>query len=465
MIIKKIPCKLFVEDSQDGLVKCKVTVMNLGKNRNKSKFSEEAVADAEETLKNRPLLAYIKRDEDGEPIDFAGHEVLTKLIQTDEGYDVKFFYLETPIGVFPESCNFRYEEIDGETHVVADAYIWEGYCNEALDLLEDNDNVKDVSMEISVLDSEMDDDGYLDIKKFTFNAVTLLGNDVIQGMNGNCNISLYSNKNYEEFANKINEKLSEKEGKDLDKGQEFGLSVQNITDQVLNQINAQLVETTDYWGDTYQHKAFYYRDLLPDENVVVVEDYCDYIYYGVPYTVNGDNVTLDFENKKEYIAEWREKTGEDPSQVFSRDDEELKNHILDKFNSIDTKEKELEELQIQYNELDEQLKGMSDYAELKEFRNSYDKAKYEKEVNEVLDMFGLDESETKELTEKALNKEFTIDEFKKELALVYSMKQLENKKKDFAKEEDKEPQVEIIDKEKHFEKLSSEAVIEKHLKK
>ena len=105
---------------------------------------------------------------------------------------------------------------------------------------------------------------------------------------------------------------------------------------------------------------------------------------------------------------------------------------------------------------------MSDYAELKEFRNKYDQAKYEQDVNEVLDMFGLDESETQELKEKALNKEFTIDEFKKELALVYSMKQLESKKQEFAKkEEEKEPQVNVFEN-KSFES-STEETIAKYL--
>lgn len=172
------------------------------------------------------------------------------------------------------------------------------------------------------------------------------------------------------------------------------------------------------------------------------------------------------ELEEEEIKEVEEVCSESKEESCVNEKEDIKDdeytQLKEEYENL--KEK-YSELQLQYNELDEQLKGMSDYAELKEFKDTYDKAKYEKEVNDVLDMFGLDESETKELTEKALNKEFTIDEFKKELALVYSMKQLESKKKDFAKEEDKEPQVEIIDKEQRFEKLSSEAVIEKHLKK
>ena len=468
----KIPCVFNeISDTEDDsrLLKCSLKVQHDGANLNNSYFDKDDIMTcAERSLRNTPILGSVVFDEDTEEYRLNGHDVEYTIIETSEGYDLKVAHIERIYGFIPSDAEFslEYDEESDKNYLCTTGYLWKNYLDEVENILNNSQGKTEVSMEVTVNDSFTREDGLLQIKSYDFQGITMLG--VPPAMVG-AELQLFSQNalaNIKKEMEKLYEVYNlEKEGKDLDKGQEFGLSVQNITDQVLNQINAQLVETTDYWGDTYQHKAFYYRDLLPNENVVVVEDCCDYIYYGVPYTVNGDNVTLDFENKKEYIAEWREKTGNDPSQVFSRDDEELKNHVLDKFNSIDTKEKELEELQLQYNELDEQLKGMSDYAELKEFRNSYDKAKYEKEVNEVLDMFGLDESETKELTEKALNKEFTIDEFKKELALVYSMKQLESKKKDFAKEEDKEPQVEIIDKEKHFEKLSSEAVIEKHLKK
>ncbi|MGL4454137.1 MAG: hypothetical protein ACRDDY_19565, partial [Clostridium sp.] len=399
MKVKNIPCKLFAEDSQDGLVKCKVIIMNEGENRNRSSFSKESMEDAQESLKNRPLLAYIKRNEDGEAIDFGSHDIITKIIKTDEGYDLKYFYLETPVGIFPESCNVRYEEIDGENHMVADAYIWEGYSNETLELLEDNEGCKDVSMEITVLDSEKDEDGILNINKFQFNAVTLLGSEVIQGMNGGCNISVYSKSDYEDFVNKITDKIYSVEEKEEDglenenknvnpEVQEFSLSVENITDQVVTQLNSRTVQRTDYWGDTYQAREFWFMDILPEDKIAIVEnaDYSCRQYYGVPYSVSEDVITLDFDNKKSYICEWREMKGEESPQLFQLEDEEIKNHIVEKFNSIDTHEnevKELDELKVTYAELEGKLNDMTDYESLKEFKADYDKAKYEQEVEEA----------------------------------------------------------------------------------
>jgi len=436
--VKNIPCKLFAEESQDGLVKCKVIIMNEGKNRNNSSFSKESMEDAEESLKNRPLLAYIKRNEDGEAIDFGSHDIITKIIKTDEGYDLKYFYLETPVGIFPESCNVRYEEIDGENHMVADAYIWEGYSNETLDLLDENEGTKDVSMEISVLESEKDEDGVLSINKFRFNAVTLLGSRIIQGMNGNCNISVYSKSDYDDFVNEINNKIysiEEKEEGNLDKNkqtEEFGLSVQNITDQITTQINSRLIEREDYWGDKYQTREFWFMDVLPDDKIAIVEnaDWSCRQYFGVPYTLNEDVVTLDFDNKKSYIQEWREMSGEVEPKVFNCEDTQLKEHIVNKFDSIDTHENEvaeLENLKTSYSELEDKLNAMQDYAELKEFKENYDKAKYEKEIEDASKLFDLDEEEIKDLKDKAMNKEITVAEFEKELGFMFAMKVKDSK--------------------------------------
>lgn len=438
MKVKNIPCKLFAEESQDGLVKCKVIIMNEGKNRNNSSFSKESMEDAEESLKNRPLLAYIKRNEDGEAIDFGSHDIITKIIKTDEGYDLKYFYLETPVGIFPESCNVRYEEIDGENHMVADAYIWEGYSNETLDLLDENEGTKDVSMEISVLESEKDEDGVLSINKFRFNAVTLLGSGIIQGMNGNCNISVYSKSDYDDFVNEINNKIysiEEKEEENLDKNnqtKEFGLSVQNITDQITTQINSRFVEKEDYWGDKYQAREFWFMDVLPDDKIAIVEnaDWSCRQYFGVPYTLNEDVVTLDFDNKKSYIQEWREMSGEVEPKVFNCEDTQLKEHIINKFDSIDTHENEvaeLENLKTSYAELEDKLNAMQDYAELKEFKENYDKAKYEKEIEDASKLFDLDEEEIKDLKDKAMNKEITVAEFEKELGFMFAMKVKDSK--------------------------------------
>ena len=173
---------------------------------------------------------------------------------------------------------------------------WKHYLDEVENILEDNSGQTDVSMEITVNESFTREDGLLQIKDYDFQGITMLGVDVQPGMVG-AELQLFSQnalanikKDMEELYKVYN---LEKEGKSLEDKKDFGLSVGNIEDQVKNQINAQLVETTDYWGDTWQHRAFWYRDLLTEEKIAIVEDYDSYTYYGVPYSLEGDTVTLE----------------------------------------------------------------------------------------------------------------------------------------------------------------------------
>ena len=58
-------------------------------------------------------------------------------------------FIESPIGVIPESCNYSIEEYNGKNYVYCDAYIWKGYSNYASDIIERDKDIK-LSMEILV---------------------------------------------------------------------------------------------------------------------------------------------------------------------------------------------------------------------------------------------------------------------------------------------------------------------------
>lgn len=454
MKIQKLPCniKKFSEESYDGLVKAKVIIMHESKNRNGSSFSIDAMNDAMESLKRRPLLAYIKRDEDGIAEDFDEHNYIQKIVQGDDGYEIQTYYLERPIGCFFDDCNPRYEEIDGVTHLVADCYIWEDYSNESLQLLEDSDGQKDVSMEIEVIDSQYNKKKkVLDINKFKFRAVTVLGSNIIQGMNGTCNLNLYTNKtNYDDFIMQVECKLNnlKKEGEDMSVNQEptvdpveptvpntYGLSVTNLREQAYTQIAAMTVTKTDYWGDEYEARMFYYRDLLPNENIVVVESALDYSYFGVPYTVNEDTITLDFDSKKEYISEWREKKGTEDTQLqFDLDRDQLKDIVLSKFNA---KEEEISKLKGEFTQKETEITNLQSELEgLKAFKQSVLDTEYKAEIEQIANEFTLDtedsmiqlsDEEISEFKEKAINKQITKEEFKGELYKLQGMKFMANK--------------------------------------
>lgn len=128
-----------------------VYVCHDGNNAHNLPIKLETIKDAQESLKNKPLVAGF----DG--FDFEGHEVD-----------------EVLIGYFPESSNMKYVEKNGRVYLVAEAIMPKLYATWAYDIFKRDKN-KSVSMEIEVLDFEELDDKKTEIKKFIFNAVTVLG--------------------------------------------------------------------------------------------------------------------------------------------------------------------------------------------------------------------------------------------------------------------------------------------------
>lgn len=442
----KLPC-LFEDissfDEDKRLVKCSIKVQHDKDNPNGSYFDNEDIKKcANKTLRYTPILGSIIYDEESEEYKLNGHDMKYKIIKTDEGYDLKISHIERIYGFVAHDAdiNFEYDEEKDKTFLVTEGYLWKNYMDELEDILNKKDGQTQVSMEISVNDSFERDDGLLQITDYTFEGITMLG--VPEAMKGS-NLQIFSEDALSKLKLDMEELVKvyslEKEEENLNENnknvdptnqiEEFGLSVQNITDQINTQINSRLVEREDYWGDKYQTREFWYMDVLPDEKIAIVEnaDWSCRQYFGVPYSVNEDVVTLDFDNKKSYIREWREMSGEVEPIIFNCEDTRLKEHIINKFNSIDTHEKEVEEL----NELKTCYDELQvEFGELKEFKEECDRVAYENEVEEASKMFELDEEEIKELKDQALSKEITIEQFKEKLGFKFAMKQIANKKED-----------------------------------
>lgn len=189
----------------DSLIPVDIKVMHDGLNVNGSTFFEEAIDDAKETLKNKPILGYVKKKDGSDEQDFAGHEM--EIVLSDEG--IKMVYLERPLGTVPESNNYSISEEDGKKYVMCRGYLWREYLNSGYEILKDNPN-KSVSMEIAVDDYEFNDDGTFNIIKYRYLGITILGDDVQPGMTGaELNVVGQFSERNDDFYNKI-EELNEK---------------------------------------------------------------------------------------------------------------------------------------------------------------------------------------------------------------------------------------------------------------
>ena len=464
----KLPCQILsfsqVYEDDDDLMKVKIRVCHDGENPNGSDFSLESLAKAQPTLSNRPILAYSVFDEESfEVVDFGGHDMEHKIVENEDGeYELRTRYLETSLGVINENHEYSLEtdEETGKTYPVITGYVWKSYSNGAWKLIEQG---KGVSMEISVKSGVYNKQRKVfEIEDFSYRGITVLSDSVEPAMKG-ANIEKYTvtdiSNSVEMFNNKLKEKgvgnLSkpienevieteivetevveteafndnsvevEQEQQEVEQTedpivQEFALSIDNIRTSINSQLKERTVEKEDYWGDTYQVREFYLFDILPTENIAIVEDNCNYYnYYGIPYEIQGDNAILKYDEKVSYIQEWRPKNEGEQVVVFEKEDE-LKDVVLEKFAN---KETEIEAIK-------------NDLSELQEFKSKIDLEELKGQVEEISNKYDLD-VDTTELKEKTLSKDITLEQFEKELKVLFAEKVLENNK--FSKEVKEEP--------------------------
>ena len=87
--------------------------------------------------------------------------------------------------------------------------------------------------------------------------------------------------------------------------QEFTLTIMQLTDEVSSILAEQ--KTPSKWDPEYMVPRYWMNDI--QDNEVIVMDYSTYKLMGIPYSMNGDNVVLDFENakrKKVSYEDWDE---------------------------------------------------------------------------------------------------------------------------------------------------------------
>lgn len=198
-----IPSKFEFNDFEDDrFKKIRIYVMHDNLNLNNSFFSMDSIESAKDSINNIPILAFVKQIDGTDEKDFGGHEI--ELVVSDGEY--KFRYLGKPIGVIPaENNNYHYETIDDKTYVVVDGYIWVDYANEALEILE-RDKEKPHSMEIKIIQYSYNNKfKYVEIDKYLYTGLTLLGNNVTPAMDGS-KAKLFSKYDFnEDYFKKIEE--------------------------------------------------------------------------------------------------------------------------------------------------------------------------------------------------------------------------------------------------------------------
>ena len=399
----EIPSKISNFEFDEGrFVKCSLDVCHDGGNYNGSWFDKDVIERcAYKSLAYTPILANVYYDEDWEEYLVGGHDMDIELIEDENGFDIDVFYLERPVGFVPPDTPIEivYNPEDGKNHLKAYCVIWKKYSEQLLNIMEECNGELSVSMEIEALDTQVSQEtGDVIINDFVFQGITILGLDNPPAMQG-AKIKTFSKNNIKiEIEQMIKEYSADKGGEIVEE-----------KDKVFE--NEDAVETTDEENiDETTEESEVFEDESNEEEVV-------------------EEVTEEGEYSEEQV--------EEPSEEFTK--------LQGEYEQLKQSYAELEE---SYNQLSERfseyeaiVNAQSDYSELKAFKEEYDRAKYESEVEEVAQMFGLKAEEVEELKSKALNKEISVEQFKEKLALKYAMNQLAKK----PKVEDNSSEMSIID--------------------
>lgn len=167
------------ENLDSDFALCKIYICSDGKNLHGVEIALEAIIQAQESLKNKYLVAKINKEGN----DFEGHE-----------------FDERIIGHFPESSQMEIVQYKNRNFLTAQALISKVYASKDYFILSKNNN-KGVSMEIK--DIEWDED-FKVITNFSFHGVTVLGDSRTPAIpNANLEVMVFeSNQHYKEYIEK-----------------------------------------------------------------------------------------------------------------------------------------------------------------------------------------------------------------------------------------------------------------------
>ena len=258
--------KIKTEDTTTmGLTPCTLMACHTELNRNKSFIEESVMNNALASFSNRPILGYIHQLEDG-TWNFWDHRMSIE----EDGDETRIEYLESPIGVIPESCNahLEYDEEHDKNYVVVNGFLYDDYGNRAIEIIQENGGNVDVSVELAINSMSYNaKENYLNIEDFTFMGVTCLGKTpdgtiVHPGMEGaNLKLDNFSATQNSMFSNDCQNKMIEILEKLNDTLSNFNTNIQKGGNVKMNTFEILL----EKYGKTVEDVTFDTEGLSDEE--------------------------------------------------------------------------------------------------------------------------------------------------------------------------------------------------------
>lgn len=401
----------------------KLRIMSSGENYNGSSFTIDSLNKAKDSVAYTPILANIVEREDGE-LDANGHDVDFEMKADYKGnVSFKETYVERPVGVFlNNSTEIKYDEENDVNYIQAYGIIWKTYSS-MYDILK-RDEVKDVSVEIEVINGQFRDDGYYEIQEYNILATTILGNG---------NLPAIENSRIE-----------------------FNFSQDNDYRSKLEQVDILLQNFNKKGGGKGM-----------DENKELEQEFAEEEAVEIPVIVDEPQQEFAEEEIEEEMAcgnKKKKRCAEDEEEVCPECGKPMSECECDKEEDMacgNKKKKKCsceEEKLYSQAELDEAIANtkaefsdaLVELAELREFKAEYDKQvkiqQLNSEMDEIVANFNVNEDKVKELREKVLEGQYSMEKF--ELELYRNNQPIKN---NFSKDDKKSTSLPIVDTE---EKMS-----------
>ena len=150
-------------------------------NLNKSEIDPDVFIENTKSAPFRPILANIVEDEKTGVKDFGSHDFT---IEENKNGDQTVIYLDKPVGVIGNDFSFEYDEEQGVNRAILNGYLYEEYCQDAIDILDRRENV-DCSIELNIRDMSFNGSSKtLILNDYYIGGLTLLGSTIKPGMAG-----------------------------------------------------------------------------------------------------------------------------------------------------------------------------------------------------------------------------------------------------------------------------------------
>ena len=455
------------EKLNDSFTKAKCYVLALGKNRNKSFFSKDAVEKAYPSLQFIPVVGHLMTTEDGKHY-LGGH---------DYKLNVDTLKLESqcvPFGVAIPSSTPTYEAVvegnEVSTYLTTDVILWTGRYPELKDAVYDEDVMFGQSMEIllDAVEPLKEDNSYTNITSFSFDALCLLNKSDDSKFNIEpCfpNASVVStdysaikvefNKLMEEMKDELKLYFTSLGGNELEKDtrvddsktvETFAATYGKKRKALASLLDSMHKVEKDATGKEIGFTSYWLNDFADDYALIEKEVYsyadggnCSRTNWKIGYEYNEADCTAKFVGEAvEVTLEWL--TAEDKQKLAEAETKKEEEIATSFRNTIEEMTSEYNELEANFNaqktENDSLSEEVTTLREYKLTREADDRAKGEKAIfDEFDDRLSNVEAYVAFKADKDALKEMSLEDIKEKCFAIIGKYQLAKPVKETEQEE------------------------------